>query len=107
MRAILLAAGDGNRFGGEVPKQFLRLAGEEVSDVALVRSASRIFDPVVVEAVRTWRYKPRLVDGHARDSMRPSQAAPARPSSQEARRRGTRNVSWKPPRPFEPIVQFL
>jgi len=38
----------------------------QVSDVALVKPASRIFDPVVLDAVRTWRYKPRLVDGEAR-----------------------------------------
>jgi TonB family protein len=37
----------------------------QVSDVGLIRPASRIFDPVVLEAVRTWRYKPRLVDGQA------------------------------------------
>jgi TonB family protein len=43
------------------------VSGEgQVSDVALVKPASRIFDPVVLEAVRTWRYKPRLVDGQAR-----------------------------------------
>jgi hypothetical protein len=37
----------------------------QVSDVALVRPASRVFDPLVVDAVRTWRYRPRLVDGQA------------------------------------------
>lgn len=36
-----------------------------VSDVSLARPVSRVFDPVVLEAVRTWRYRPRLVDGHA------------------------------------------
>jgi hypothetical protein len=42
------------------------VSGEgQVSDVTLVRPASRTLDPVVLEAVRTWRYKPRLVDGHA------------------------------------------
>jgi TonB family protein len=42
------------------------VSGEgQVSEVALVRPASRVFDPVVLEAVRTWRYKPRLVDGQA------------------------------------------
>jgi TonB family protein len=42
------------------------VSGEgQVSDVALVKPASRIFDPVVLEAVRTWRYRPRLVDGQA------------------------------------------
>jgi hypothetical protein len=38
----------------------------QVSDVALVKPASRVLDPVVLEAVRTWRYKPRLVDGNPR-----------------------------------------
>jgi len=43
------------------------VSGEgQVSDVALVKPASRILDPVVLEAVRTWRYRPRLVDGNAR-----------------------------------------
>lgn len=43
------------------------VAGDgQVSEVALVRPASRLFDPVVLEAVRTWRYRPRLVDGEAR-----------------------------------------
>jgi hypothetical protein len=43
------------------------VSGEgQVSDVALVRPASPSFDPVLLEAVRTWRYKPRLVDGNAR-----------------------------------------
>ena len=28
--AIILASGDGNRFGGELPKQFVRLAGEPI-----------------------------------------------------------------------------
>jgi TonB family protein len=43
------------------------VSGEgQVSDVALVRPASPSFDPVLLEAVRTWRYKPRLVGGSAR-----------------------------------------
>lgn len=30
IHAIILASGDGNRFGGELPKQFVRLAGEPI-----------------------------------------------------------------------------
>ena len=30
IHALLLAAGAGDRFGGEVPKQFIRLAGETI-----------------------------------------------------------------------------
>ncbi|MDH5244609.1 MAG: 2-C-methyl-D-erythritol 4-phosphate cytidylyltransferase, partial [Chloroflexota bacterium] len=35
IHALLLAGGDGNRFGADIPKQFVRLAGEQI----LVRSA--------------------------------------------------------------------
>ena len=36
-----------------------------VSDAALVVRTSPELDPVVLDAVRTWRYRPRLVDGRA------------------------------------------
>lgn len=52
--AILLAGGDGNRFGGELPKQFVRLAGEQI----IVRSARAIaeagIDRMVVVAHPDW-----------------------------------------------------
>ena len=42
------------------------VSGEgEVSDVDLIKPASRTLDPVVLAAVRTWRYRPRLVEGQA------------------------------------------
>jgi hypothetical protein len=37
-----------------------------VSEVALQSSASPTLDPVVLTAVRSWRYRPRVVDGQAR-----------------------------------------
>ena len=52
--AILLAAGDGNRFGGEVPKQFLRLAGEEILLRSLRTLASAEIDRMVVVAHPRW-----------------------------------------------------
>jgi 2-C-methyl-D-erythritol 4-phosphate cytidylyltransferase len=52
--AILLAAGDGNRFGGEVPKQFLRLAGEEILLRSLRTLAAAEIDRLVVVAHPQW-----------------------------------------------------
>lgn len=52
--AILLAGGDGNRFGGEVPKQFLRLAGEEILLRSLRTLASADIDRLVVVAHSRW-----------------------------------------------------
>ncbi len=54
IHALLLAGGDGDRFGSEVPKQFLRLAGEQI----LVRSARGVaaagVDQLVVVAHPAW-----------------------------------------------------
>lgn len=52
--AILLAGGDGNRFGGEVPKQFLRLAGEEILLRSVQALASAQIDELVVVAHIRW-----------------------------------------------------
>ncbi len=52
--AILLAGGDGNRFGGEVPKQFLRLAGEEILLRSLRTLAAAEIDRLVVVAHPRW-----------------------------------------------------
>jgi 2-C-methyl-D-erythritol 4-phosphate cytidylyltransferase len=54
IHALLLAGGDGNRFRAEVPKQFVRLAGEQI----LVRSARTVaaagVDQLVVVAHPSW-----------------------------------------------------
>jgi len=54
IHALLLAGGDGHRFGAEVPKQFIRLAGESI----LLRSARTVaaagVDRLVVVAHQDW-----------------------------------------------------
>ncbi|MEJ7696331.1 MAG: IspD/TarI family cytidylyltransferase [Candidatus Limnocylindrales bacterium] len=54
IHALLLAGGYGNRFGAEVPKQFIRLAGEPI----LLRSARTVaaagVDRLVVVAHQDW-----------------------------------------------------
>jgi ribitol-5-phosphate 2-dehydrogenase (NADP+) / D-ribitol-5-phosphate cytidylyltransferase len=54
IHALLLAGGDGNRFGADIPKQFVRLAGEQI----LVRSARGVaaagVDRLVVVAHPAW-----------------------------------------------------
>jgi 2-C-methyl-D-erythritol 4-phosphate cytidylyltransferase len=52
--AILLAGGDGNRFGGEIPKQFLRLAGEGILVRSVRALASAQIDQLVVVAHPSW-----------------------------------------------------
>lgn len=52
--AILLAGGHGNRFGGEVPKQFLRLAGEEILLRSIRTLAAAEIDRLVIVAHPQW-----------------------------------------------------
>jgi 2-C-methyl-D-erythritol 4-phosphate cytidylyltransferase len=52
--AILLAGGDGNRFGAEIPKQFVRLAGEQILARSLRTVAAVGVDRLVVVANRNW-----------------------------------------------------
>lgn len=52
--AILLAGGDGQRFGGELPKQFLRLAGEHVLARSLRTVVAAGVDRVVVVSHPDW-----------------------------------------------------
>jgi 2-C-methyl-D-erythritol 4-phosphate cytidylyltransferase len=47
IHAIVLAGGDGNRFGAEIPKQFIRLAGDPI----LVRSIRALVDAGVDQLV--------------------------------------------------------
>ena len=52
--AILLAGGDGHRFGGELPKQFVRLAGEQIIVHSARAMASAGVDRMVVVAHPDW-----------------------------------------------------
>ncbi len=63
VHAILLAGGDGNRFGADIPKQFLRLAGEEILLRSLRSLADTGVDQMVVVANAGWMDETRtLVD---------------------------------------------
>jgi len=54
IHAIILAAGDGNRFGADIPKQFLRLAGEQILLRAIRTVAGAGIDQLVVVAHPNW-----------------------------------------------------
>jgi ribitol-5-phosphate 2-dehydrogenase (NADP+) / D-ribitol-5-phosphate cytidylyltransferase len=54
VHAILLAAGDGNRFGADLPKQFVRLAGEQILARSLRTIAAAGVDRIVVVANPAW-----------------------------------------------------
>jgi 2-C-methyl-D-erythritol 4-phosphate cytidylyltransferase len=54
VHAIILAGGDGNRFGGELPKQFIRLAGEPILLRTLRRLHGAQVSRLVVVAHPRW-----------------------------------------------------
>jgi ribitol-5-phosphate 2-dehydrogenase (NADP+) / D-ribitol-5-phosphate cytidylyltransferase len=54
IHAIVLAGGDGNRFGGEMPKQFVRLAGDPILLRTLRRFGAARLDRVVVVSHPRW-----------------------------------------------------
>ena len=54
IHAIVLAGGDGNRFGGELPKQLVRLAGDPILLRTLRAIAEAPIDAVVVVAHTAW-----------------------------------------------------
>ena len=61
IHAILLAAGEGNRFGPELPKQFVRLAGEQILARSLRVIAAAGVDTIVVVANPNWLAETRAV----------------------------------------------
>lgn len=54
VHAMVLAGGDGNRFGGEMPKQFVRLAGDPILLRTLRRFGAARIDRVVVVSHPRW-----------------------------------------------------
>ncbi len=54
IHAIVLAGGDGNRFGGEMPKQFVRLAGDPILLRTLRRFSAAKLSRVVVVSHPRW-----------------------------------------------------
>lgn len=68
VHAIVLAGGDGNRFGGELPKQFVRLAGDPILLRTLRALAAARVDRLVVVSHPAWMVETRdLVDAAALD----------------------------------------
>jgi ribitol-5-phosphate 2-dehydrogenase (NADP+) / D-ribitol-5-phosphate cytidylyltransferase len=54
IHAIVLAGGDGNRFGGELPKQFIRLAGDPILLRTLRAVAGAGVDAIIVVSHPDW-----------------------------------------------------
>ncbi len=65
IHALVLAGGDGNRFGGELPKQFVRLAGDAILLRTLRRLASVRMDRIVVVAHPRWLDETRALVAEA------------------------------------------
>jgi 2-C-methyl-D-erythritol 4-phosphate cytidylyltransferase len=61
IHAIILAGGDGNRFGGELPKQFVRLAGDPILLRTLRRLHGAQIRRLVVVAHPRWLEETRRV----------------------------------------------
>jgi 2-C-methyl-D-erythritol 4-phosphate cytidylyltransferase len=61
IHAIVLAGGDGNRFGGELPKQFVRLAGDAILLRTLRRLATLPMDRIVVVSHARWLTETRRI----------------------------------------------
>jgi ribitol-5-phosphate 2-dehydrogenase (NADP+) / D-ribitol-5-phosphate cytidylyltransferase len=61
VHAILLAGGSGDRFGAEMPKQFIRLAGEQILLRCMRTVASAGIDAMVVVAHQDWLDETRKV----------------------------------------------
>ncbi len=64
--AIILAGGDGNRFGGELPKQFVRLAGDPILLRTLRRLHGAHIGRLVVVAHPRWLEETRRLISDAR-----------------------------------------
>ena len=66
IHALVLAGGSGDRFGAEMPKQFVRLAGEPILARTIRILASAGIDQLVVVSHPNWIDETReLVDGLA------------------------------------------
>ena len=61
IHAIVLAGGDGNRFGGELPKQFVRLAGDAILLRTLRRLSALPMDRIVVVSHARWLTETRRI----------------------------------------------
>ncbi len=89
IHAIVLAGGDGNRFGGEQPKQFLRLAGEPILLRTLRAIGGGAIDRVVVVSHPSWLEQTRRLVGEASLEI-PVTVVPGGATRNESTRNGLR-----------------
>jgi 2-C-methyl-D-erythritol 4-phosphate cytidylyltransferase len=89
IHAIVLAAGDGNRFGGEQPKQFVRLAGEAILLRTLRAFAGAAIDRVVVVSHASWLDETRQLVADASLEV-PVTVVPGGATRNESTRNGLR-----------------
>jgi 2-C-methyl-D-erythritol 4-phosphate cytidylyltransferase len=89
IHAIVLAGGDGNRFGGELPKQFVRLAGDPILLRTLRALGAASIDRVVVVSHPSWLDETRRLVGEASLGM-PVTVVPGGATRNESTRNGLR-----------------
>ena len=100
IHAILLAGGDGNRFGAEMPKQFVRLAGEQILLRSVRSVAAAGIDRLVIVVApglargdrvghrRGRSDRPDLGRGRRQDPQREHPERPPEPRRGRRRHRG-------------------
>ena len=69
VHAIVLAGGDGNRFGGEMPKQFVRLAGDPILLRTIRALAAGPIDRLIVVSHPSWLAETEALVATARISV--------------------------------------
>ena len=69
VHAIVLAGGDGNRFGGEMPKQFVRLAGDPILLRTIRALAAGPIDRLIVVSHPNWLTETEALVATARVSV--------------------------------------
>jgi ribitol-5-phosphate 2-dehydrogenase (NADP+) / D-ribitol-5-phosphate cytidylyltransferase len=89
--AIILAAGAGDRFGGDRPKQFIRLAGESILVRSLRAMAGAGVDSIVVVAHPDWLVETEAALAEAGLPM-PAWAAAGGATRNESTRNGLRSL---------------
>jgi ribitol-5-phosphate 2-dehydrogenase (NADP+) / D-ribitol-5-phosphate cytidylyltransferase len=89
IHAIILAGGDGNRFGGDLPKQFVRLAGDPILLRTLRCLVGASVDRVVVVAHANWLVDTRRLVSEASLPI-PVTVVPGGTTRNESTRNGLR-----------------
>jgi len=87
VHAIVLAGGDGNRFGGEMPKQFVRLAGDPILLRTLRALAAAPIDHLIVVSHPDWVTETEALVAGARISI-PVAVVPGGVTRNESTRNG-------------------